>query len=180
MEQTMPTNRAFLLACATVAAVSLSAASSTPADAKPCHTDDSTPRQERSCLIRSTIRTIMTETAEQAAMAKQAAMEKQAAIQAAKAKQAAAKQAAAKQAAMQEQAAAKQSVMAKEAASNTTTLNSPAPADKPPSEAAEPATQPRAANPCLTKDYLDNGAVIFRDTCTGEWAERPTGRRAQQ
>jgi hypothetical protein len=176
MEQTMPTNRAFLLACATVAAVSLSAASSTPADAKPCHTDDSTPRQERSCLIRSTIRTIMTEAAEQAAMAKQAAMEKQAAaMEAAKAKQAAAKQAA-----MQKQAAAKQSVMAKEAVSNATALNSPAPADKPTSEAAEPATQPRAANPCLTKDYLDNGAVIFRDTCTGEWAERPTGRRAQQ
>jgi hypothetical protein len=176
MEQTMPTNRAFLLACATVAAVSLSAASSTPADAKPCHTDDSTPRQERSCLIRSTIRTIMTEAAEQAAMAKQAAMEKQAAaMEAAKAKQAAAKQAA-----MQKQAAAKQSVMAKEAASNATALNSPAPADKPTSEAAEPATQPRAANPCLTKDYLDNGAVIFRDTCTGEWAEGPAGRRAQQ
>jgi hypothetical protein len=73
MEQTMATNRAFLLACATVATLSLSAASSTRADAKPCHTEDSTPRQERTCLIRSAIRSVMTEAAKQAAMAKQAA-----------------------------------------------------------------------------------------------------------
>jgi hypothetical protein len=70
----MATNRAFLLACATVATLSLSAASSTRADAKPCHTEDSTPRQERTCLIRSAIRSVVTETAKQTAMAKQAAM----------------------------------------------------------------------------------------------------------
>ena len=109
----MATNRAFLLACATVVTLSLSAASSTRADAKPCHTEDSTPRQERTCLIRSAIRSVMTETAKQAAMAKQAA---------------------AKQA-----------------------------------KSATPAAL--AGSPCLNKGY-NNGTVIFRDTCTGEWAQR--------
>jgi hypothetical protein len=70
--------------------------------------------------------------------------------------------------------------MAKAAASDASTANSTAPADKPPSKMEEPAARPEATNPCLTKDYLDNGNVIFRDTCTGEWAERPTARRAQQ
>jgi hypothetical protein len=126
----MATNRAFLLACATVATLSLSAASSTRADAKPCHTEDSTPRQERTCLIRSAIRSVVTETAKQTAMAKQAAMEKQAAAkQAPKAKQAAAKQA----------------------------------------KSATPAAL--AGSPCLNKGY-NKGTVIFRDTCTGEWAQR--------
>jgi hypothetical protein len=36
---------------------------------------------------------------------------------------------------------------------------------------------PVAARPaprnCLTKEYTDNGAVMFRDTCTGEWAMNP-------
>jgi hypothetical protein len=70
--------------------------------------------------------------------------------------------------------------MAKAAASDASTANSTAPADKPPSKMEEPAARPEATNPCLTKDHLDNGNVIFRDTCTGEWAERPTARRAQQ
>ena len=52
----MPTNRAFLLACATVATLGLSAA--TPADARPC--------REGSCSARSAIAGAM-----QAAMAKQ-------------------------------------------------------------------------------------------------------------
>src|SRR5262245_42729028 len=95
MGQTMATNRAFLLACATVAILSLTSVCSTRADAKPCHTEDSTPRQERSCLIRSTMRSVMAEVAKQAATAKQPAMEKQsAAEQAAKAKRTEAKQAA--------------------------------------------------------------------------------------
>lgn len=144
-------NRASFLVCVTVAAIGLSG---TAANARPCRTEDSTPRQERSCLVRSTIRAVMAEAAKQ--------------------------QAAAKQAAMQKQAAAKQAAMAKAAASDASTANSTAPADKPPSKMEEPAARPEATNPCLTKDHLDNGNVIFRDTCTGEWAERPTARRAQQ
>jgi hypothetical protein len=30
-----------------------------------------------------------------------------------------------------------------------------------------------AVSTCLTKEYLDNGAVKFRDNCTGEWAQTP-------
>jgi hypothetical protein len=150
----MATNRAFLLACATVATLSLSAASSTRANAKPCHTEDSTPRQEGSCLIRSTIRSVMTEAAKQGAMAKQAAMEKQAAaMQAAKAKQ----------------AAAKQTAMAKEAATSTEAGKPMAPTASPTVKSATPAAP--AGSSCLTKGYYD-GTVIFRDTCTGEWAQR--------
>ena len=127
----MFTNRTFLLACATVATLGLTAVSSTPADARPCHIADSTPREERACLLRSAIRNAISEAATQAAMAKQAAMQKQAA---------------AKQAAMTKQATAKQ------AAANV------------PAAPAAP-----AISTCLTKEYLDNGAVKFRDTCTGEW-----------
>jgi len=147
----MATNRAFLLACATVATLSFSSVSSTRADAKPCHTEDSTSQQERSCLIRSTIRSVMTEAAKQAAVAKQAAMEKQAA---------------AKQAAKAKQAEAKQAAVAKEAATGTA-------AAKPMAPTANPSATPVApeGSSCLTKGY-SNGNVIFRDTCTGEWAQR--------
>src|SRR5262245_2548642 len=147
----MATNRAFLLACATVATLSLSSVSSTRADAKPCHTEDSTSQQERSCLIRSTIRSVMTEAAEQAAVAKQAAREKHAtATEAGKAKEAEPKQAA----------------VAKEAATGT-------PAAKPMAPTANPSATPVAleGSSCLTKGY-SNGNVVFRDTCTGEWAQR--------
>jgi hypothetical protein len=165
MGQTMATNRAFLLACATVTLLSLTAASSTRADAKPCHTEDSTPHQERSCLIRSAVRSVMAEVAKQAAMAKQPAMEKQAA-----AKQAATeKQAAEMQAAKAKQAAAKPAAMAKEAATSTAAGKPMAPAASPMVKSATPAAS--AGSPCLTKDYND-GTVIFRDTCTGEWAQR--------
>src|SRR5437899_985415 len=93
--QPMLTNRAFLLACATIATLGLAAMCSTPADARPCHTADSTPREEKACLLRSAITAAVSEAAEQAARARQAAMEKQAAAkQAAMAKQVAAKQAA--------------------------------------------------------------------------------------
>jgi hypothetical protein len=95
----MLTNRAFLLACATVTTLGLTAVSSTPADARPCHNADSRPREERACVLRSTIRNAISEAVTQAAMTKQAAI----------AKQAAAKQAAmAERAAMAKQAAAKQ------------------------------------------------------------------------
>ena len=30
-----------------------------------------------------------------------------------------------------------------------------------------------AVSTCLTKEYLDNGAMKFRDNCTGEWAQTP-------
>ena len=89
----MLTNRAFLLACATVTTLGLTAVSSTPADARPCHNADSRPREERACVLRSTVRNAISEAVTQAAMTKQAAIAKQAAAkQAAMAKQAAAKQ----------------------------------------------------------------------------------------
>src|SRR5262245_9391449 len=128
----MATNRAFLLACATVATLSFSSVSSTRADAKPCHTEDSTSQQERSCLIRSTIRSVMTEAAKQAAVAKQAAMEKQAAAkQAAKAKQ------------------AKQAAIAKEAATGTAGAKPMAPTASPTVKSETPAA-PEGSS-CLTK-----------------------------
>src|SRR5262245_55269343 len=108
--QPMPTNRAFLLACATVATLGLSAA--TPADARPC--------REGSCSARSAIAGAM-----QAAMAKQmqAAMAKkmQAAMVAKQAEMEKQMQAAmvAKQAEMEKKAkaemAAKQAEMEKQA-----------------------------------------------------------------
>ena len=150
----MATNRAFLLACA----LTLTAASSTRADAKPCHTEDSTPRQEKSCLIRSAVRSVMAEVANQAAMAKQRAMEKQAA---------------AKQAAKAKQAEAKQAAIVKEAATGTAAAKPMLPAESPTVKSAIPAAP--ATSSCLTKGYYD-GTVIFRDTCTGEWAE---GRRKE-
>jgi hypothetical protein len=61
-----------------------------------------------------------------------------------------------KQAAMAKQAAAKQAAMAKQAAAKQVTA------------AAAP-----AVSTCLTKEYLDNGAMKLRDNCTGEWAQTP-------
>jgi hypothetical protein len=42
-------------------------------------------------------------------------------------------------------------------------------------KAATPAAPPLVAAPCLTKEYLDNGTVMFRDNCTGDWAQRIGG-----
>jgi hypothetical protein len=134
----MLTNRAFLLAYTAVATLGLAFVNSTPADARPCHAADSSPREERLCLVRSAIRNAVSEAGKQAALAQQAAVQKQAA---------------AKQAAMEKQAAAKQAALAKQA----------------PAKQASPL--PIAT--CLTKEYLDGGAVKFTDTCTGEWAQRP-------
>ena len=42
--------------------------------------------------------------------------------------------------------------------------------------AKQPAVKQASSPPiatCLTKEYLDGGAVKFSDTCTGEWAQRP-------
>src|SRR5262245_33795834 len=189
--QPMPTNPAFLLACATVATLGLSAASSTPADARPC--------REGSCSVRSAIAGAM-----QAAMAKQmqAAMAKQAgAMKAAMAKkmQAAmvAKQAEmekqmqaammANQAEMEKKAkaemAAKQAEMEKQASnaaagvSMVPTENPMAPPPMPSlsegkGKGQEPSAAPVAATPCLTKEYL-NGNAILRNNCTGEWVAAP-------
>ena len=134
----MLTNRAFLLAYTAVATLGLAFVNSTPADARPCHAANSSPREERLCLVRSAIRNAVSEAGKQAALAQQAAVQKQAA---------------AKQAAMEKQAAAKQAALAKQA----------------PAKQASPL--PIAT--CLTKEYLDGGAVKFTDTCTGEWAQRP-------
>ena len=96
----MLTNRAFLLAYTAVATLGLALVNSTPADARPCHTADSSPREERLCLVRSAIRNAVSEAGRQAALAQQAAVQKQAA---------------AKQAALEKQAAAKQAALAKQA-----------------------------------------------------------------
>ena len=179
----MPTNRAFLLACATVATLGLSAASSTPADARPC--------REGSCSVRSAIAGAM-----QAAMAKQtqaqagamkAAMAKkmQAAMVAKQAEMEKQMQAAmmAKQAEMEKKAkaemAAKQAEMEKQASnaaagvSMVPTENPMAPPPMPSlsegkGKGQEPSAAPVAATPCLTKEYL-NGNAILRNNCTGEW-----------
>src|SRR5262249_10702804 len=103
----------------------------------------------------------------QAAMAaKQAEMEKQ--MQAAmEAKQAEIEEQ------MQANMAAKEVGMPKEAAPNAAAANSIAPTAP---KAALPAAPPLVATPCLTKEYLDNGrSVMFRDNCTGDWAQRTGG-----
>ena len=51
--------------------------------------------------------------------------------------------------------------MAKQAAAKQAATNAPAAAAAP------------AVSTCLTKEYLDNGAMKFRDNCTGEWAQTP-------
>jgi len=82
----------------------------------------------------------------------------------------AAKQAAiAKQAAKAKQAEAKQAAIAKEAATGTEAAKPMAPTASPRVNSATPAA-PEGSS-CLTKGY-SNGNVIFRDTCTGEWAQR--------
>jgi membrane protease subunit (stomatin/prohibitin family) len=113
-------NRTFLLACATVVTLGITAASSTPAHARRCSDADSD-RQEAACYIRSAIY-----------QAKAAAAQAQQ-MQAARAQQ-------------QAQQAAAARVTKPNAASSPDTCG-------------------------LTKEYA-NGAVKFRDTCTGEWAER--------
>jgi hypothetical protein len=178
----MPTNRAFLLACATVVTLGLSAASSTPADAK---------------SARSTISALMSQaTPEQrgamqaAAGAVKAAMAKQ--MQAAMAKQAGAMKAAmakqmqaamvAKQAEMEKQMkaemAAKQAEMEKQASSAAAGVSmvpteyptAPAPLSE--GKREERTAAPVDAKPCLTKEYL-NGRAILRNNCTGEWVAAP-------
>ena len=112
-------NRTFLLACATVVTLGITAASSTPAHARRCSDADSD-RQEAACYIRSAVY-----------QAKAAAAQAQQ-MQAARAQQ-------------QQQAAA----------ARVTKPNA--------------ASSPESCG--LTKEYV-NGTVKFRDTCTGEWAER--------
>ena len=161
----MPTNRAFLLACATVVTLGLSAASSTPADARPC--------REGSCSIRSAISALMTQATKQQAGAMKAAMAKQ--MQAAMA---------AKQAEMEKQMkaemAARQAEMEKQA-SNAAAGVSMVPTEDPtalPTSLSEGKGQgqqsaaPVVAKPCLTKEYLNGGAML-RNNCTGEWIAAP-------
>jgi|SRR5262245_4815467 len=201
----MPTNRAFLLACATVVTLGLSAASSTPADARPC--------REGSCSARSAISALMTQATKQQAGAMKAAMANQ--MKAAMAKQAGAMKAAmanqmkaamvAKQAEMEKQMkaemAAKQAEMEKQMkaemaakqaeiekqASNAAAGVSMVPTENPtalPSSLSEGKGQgqqsaaPVVAKPCLTKEYLNGGAML-RNNCTGEWiaAPEPTAKR---
>jgi hypothetical protein len=41
-------------------------------------------------------------------------------------------------------------------------------------QAAGTANAARTATPCLTKQYLETGAVMFKDACTNEWAINST------
>jgi hypothetical protein len=59
----------------------------------------------------------------------------------------------------------------KQAATNAPAAKCTAPTGNATTNAAPPAA-PTVAT-CLTKEYIDNGAVKFRDTCTGEWAQQP-------
>src|SRR5262245_3621538 len=38
----------------------------------------------------------------------------------------------------------------------------------------------RTATPCLTKQYLETGAVMFKDACTNEWAINSTTATGQK
>lgn len=62
------------------------------------------------------------------------------------------------------------------AATNAAQSNGAASAATTASVANAPAATPvaAAAKTCLTKEYLDTGAVKFRDTCTKEWAINST------
>jgi hypothetical protein len=193
----MPTNRAFLLACATVVTLGLSAASSTPADAKSARSTISALMSQATPEQRGAMQAAAG--AAKAAMAKQmqAAMAKQAgAMKAAMAKQMqaamVAKQAemekqmkaemAAKQAEMEKQMkaemAAKQAEMEKQASnaaagvSMVPTENPTAPLPLSEGKRQEPSAAPIAAKPCLTKEYL-NGVARFWDNCSGEWVAAP-------
>jgi len=135
--------RTFFLVCATVVTLSIAAAASTPAQARPCSKEDSK-RDREECLIRSAIYTAVSQAEAAAASAQQQAA-------AARAQQRAQKAAAAR---AQQQAAAARAQQQAAAARET----------KPTEASSPPAT-------CgLTKEYVDY-AVKFRDTCTGEWAQ---------
>ena len=123
-------NRTFLLACATVVTLGITAASSTPAHARRCSDADSD-RQEAACYIRSAV--YQAKAAAAQAQQMQAARAQQQQMQAARAQQ-----------------QAQQAAAARVAKPNA-------------------ASSPESCG--LTKEYV-NGTVKFRDTCTGEWAER--------
>ena len=46
-------------------------------------------------------------------------------------------------------------------------------------QAAGTHTAAAAASTCLTKQYLETGAVMFKDTCTNEWAINSTNETTQ-
>jgi membrane protease subunit (stomatin/prohibitin family) len=126
--------RTFLLACATVVTLGISAASSTPAHARRC-SDADTDREEAVCLIRGAVYKAKAAAAQAHQMQKMQQMQQAQQMQAARAQQQA------------QQAAA-------------------APVTKPTATSSPPEKS------CgLTKEYVE-GAVKFRDTCTGEWAQQ--------
>jgi hypothetical protein len=49
----------------------------------------------------------------------------------------------------------------------------------PVAQAAGTHTATAAVSTCLTKQYLETGAVMFKDTCTNEWAINATNATAQ-
>ena len=143
-------NRTFFLACATVVSLSVAAASSTPAQAQPC-SEKRSERERQECLIRSAIYTAVSQAESAAVRAQQARAQQQA-------------QKAAAGRAQQQATAAR--------ATKPTTASSP--------EAKSNATSSPPEKSCgLTKEYV-NGAVKFRDTCTGEWAQQDNNTQPKQ
>jgi hypothetical protein len=129
--------RTFLLACATVVTLGISAASSTPAHARRC-SDADTDREEAVCLIRGAVYKAKAAAAQAQQMQKMQQMQQ------------------AQQ--MQQMQAARAQQQAQQAAA--------APVTKPTATSSPPEKS------CgLTKEYVE-GAVKFRDTCTGEWAQQ--------
>ena len=124
--------------------VTLSIAAASSAQAQPC-SEKRTERERQECSIRSAIYTAVSRAEAAAASAQQARAQQQAQ----KAAAVRAQQQAAAASAQQQQAAA-------------------APVTKPTATSSPPEKS------CgLTKEYV-NGAVRFRDTCTGEWAQQDT------
>ena len=143
-------NRTFFLACATV--VTLSIAATSAAQAQPC-SEKPTERERQECRIRSAIYTVVSEAEAAAARAKQ----QQVAAALAKQQQAAAARA------QQQQAAAAQQQQA----------------------AAAPVTKPTATSSppeksCGVTEYTVDGAVKFRDTCTGESIQQDNNTQPKQ
>ena len=130
--------------------VTLSIAAASSAQAQPC-SEKPTERERQECLIRSAIYTAVSRAEAAAASFQQASAQQQA-------------QKAAAVRAQQQATAAR--------ATKPTAASSP--------EAKPTATSSPPEKSCgLTKEYV-NGAVKFRDTCTGEWAQQDNNTQPKQ
>jgi hypothetical protein len=69
---------------------------------------------------------------------------------------------------------------AKVASTATTATTAAAAAEVAQAAGTATANPVRAATPCLTKQYLETGAVMFKDACTNEWAINSTTATGQK